>query len=162
MKTDLRAAAQAMLDVMTGGRAVGSADELQSIIADLDAALAQPQASGQMDPILRQSIEALAAIDEALGLPADGCNSTEQTLEAINELKRRAAPEEDAMQRLYDTGQELEEALAQPQANLRAAASTLATTANESILADSCGDDPMYGPLRTAIADVRSALAAAR
>ena len=34
-----------------------------------------------------QMIAALAAIDEALGLPADGCNSTAQTLAAIKKLK---------------------------------------------------------------------------
>lgn len=34
-----------------------------------------------------QMIAALAAIDEALGLPADGCNSTHQTLDAIRELQ---------------------------------------------------------------------------
>lgn len=34
-----------------------------------------------------QMIAALAAIDEALGLPADGCNSTAQTLAAIRALK---------------------------------------------------------------------------
>ena len=34
-----------------------------------------------------QMSAALAAIDEALGLPADGCNSTAQTLAAIKKLK---------------------------------------------------------------------------
>lgn len=42
---------------------------------------------------------------------------------------------------------------------LRKAAQSLATTANEYILADSHGDDPVYEPLRTAIADVHAALA---
>lgn len=34
-----------------------------------------------------QMIAALAAIDEALGLPADGCNSTAQTLAKIRNLR---------------------------------------------------------------------------
>lgn len=34
-----------------------------------------------------QMIAALAAIDDALGLPDDGCNSTAQTLDAIRELR---------------------------------------------------------------------------
>jgi hypothetical protein len=38
-----------------------------------------------------QMIAALAAIDEALGLPADGCNSTAQTLEAIRGMRARIA-----------------------------------------------------------------------
>ena len=36
-----------------------------------------------------QMIAALAAIDEALGLPADGCNSTAQTLAAISSIISR-------------------------------------------------------------------------
>lgn len=36
-------------------------------------------------------IRALAAIDDALGLPQDGCNSTAQTLAKIEELKAAAA-----------------------------------------------------------------------
>jgi hypothetical protein len=41
-----------------------------------------------------QMIAALAAIDAALGLPADGCNSTQQTLDAIAKLKAEAAKSE--------------------------------------------------------------------
>ena len=37
--------------------------------------------------VLRPMVHALAAIDAALGLPADGCNSTQQTLAAIKKLK---------------------------------------------------------------------------
>jgi hypothetical protein len=37
-----------------------------------------------------QMIRALAAIDEALGLPADGCNSLAQTLAAIRALQAKA------------------------------------------------------------------------
>lgn len=36
-------------------------------------------------------ILALAAIDEALGLPDDGCNSTQRTLHAIQRLRTEAA-----------------------------------------------------------------------
>ena len=36
-------------------------------------------------------IRALAAIDDALGMPQDGCNSTERTLARIKELKAAAA-----------------------------------------------------------------------
>lgn len=42
-----------------------------------------------MNDISVQMILALAAIDEALGIPADGCNSTARTLNAIRELQRR-------------------------------------------------------------------------
>lgn len=41
-----------------------------------------------------QMIAALAAIDAALGLPDDGCNSTQQTLDAIAKLKAEAAKSE--------------------------------------------------------------------
>jgi hypothetical protein len=41
-----------------------------------------------------QMIAALAAIDSALGLPDDGCNSTQQTLDAIAKLKAEAAKSE--------------------------------------------------------------------
>jgi hypothetical protein len=41
-----------------------------------------------------QMIAALAAIDAALGLPDDGCNSTQQTLDAIAKLKTEAAKSE--------------------------------------------------------------------
>ena len=34
-------------------------------------------------------IHALAAIDEALGLPPDGCNSTARTLAKIKELREQ-------------------------------------------------------------------------
>ena len=50
-------------------------------------AAAQPQQAASMDALTHQMIAALAAIDEALGLPADGCNSTAATLAAIRELK---------------------------------------------------------------------------
>ena len=41
-----------------------------------------------------QMIAALAAIDAALGLPEDGCNSTQTTLDAIAKLKAEAAKSE--------------------------------------------------------------------
>ncbi len=41
-----------------------------------------------------QMIAALAAIDAALGLPEDGCNSTQQTLDAIAKLKADATKSE--------------------------------------------------------------------
>lgn len=41
-----------------------------------------------------QMIAALAAIDAALGLPEDGCNSTQRTLDAVRKLKTEAAKSE--------------------------------------------------------------------
>jgi hypothetical protein len=41
-----------------------------------------------------QMIAALAAIDAALGLPEDGCNSTQRTLDAVRKLKAEAAKSE--------------------------------------------------------------------
>lgn len=41
-----------------------------------------------LDPI--PLIQALAAIDDALGMEQDGCNSTEATLDAIRELREQA------------------------------------------------------------------------
>lgn len=41
-----------------------------------------------------QMIAALAAIDVELGLPEDGCNSTQRTLDAIAKLKTEAAKSE--------------------------------------------------------------------
>ena len=45
-----------------------------------------------MTAVQQQMVEALAAIDEALGMPPDGCNSTAMTLWAIGELKARPIP----------------------------------------------------------------------
>lgn len=46
-----------------------------------------------------QMIAALAAIDDALGLPQDGCNATSRTIAAIHELQQAAqAAEENAYQ----------------------------------------------------------------
>lgn len=45
--------------------------------------------------MFEQAIRALAAIDDALGIEADGCNEPERTLEAIAELKAQAARGED-------------------------------------------------------------------
>jgi hypothetical protein len=41
--------------------------------------------------IFEQAVRVLAAIDEALGLEEDGCNSPERTFAAIAELKAKAA-----------------------------------------------------------------------
>lgn len=38
--------------------------------------------------MFESSVLVLAAIDEALGLPDDGCNSSDRTLEAIARMKR--------------------------------------------------------------------------
>ena len=47
-----------------------------------------------------QMIAALAAIDDALGIPQDGCNSTARTIAAIHELKQAVqSAEENAYQR---------------------------------------------------------------
>lgn len=40
-----------------------------------------------IDPMFTASIKALAAIDKELGMPEDGCNSTQATLAAIRLLK---------------------------------------------------------------------------
>ena len=42
------------------------------------------------DSMLAATIRALAAIDDALGLPQDGCNSTEQTIDEIKRLRAAA------------------------------------------------------------------------
>lgn len=44
-----------------------------------------------VDRLTQAMILALAAIDAELGLPEDGCNSTQRTLEAIRLLKVEAA-----------------------------------------------------------------------
>ena len=41
--------------------------------------------------MFEQAVRTLAAIDEALGIEEDGCNSPERTLVAIAELKAKAA-----------------------------------------------------------------------
>ena len=41
--------------------------------------------------MFEQAIRTLAAIDDALGIEDDGCNEPERTLEAIEELKEKAA-----------------------------------------------------------------------
>ena len=45
--------------------------------------------------MFEQAVRTLAAIDDALGLDDDGCNEPERTLEAIAELKAKAARGED-------------------------------------------------------------------
>lgn len=47
-----------------------------------------------VDRLTQAMILALAAIDAELGLPEDGCNSTQRTLEAIRMLKKEAAKSE--------------------------------------------------------------------
>lgn len=47
-----------------------------------------------VDPVMVAMAQALAAIDAALGLPEDGCNSTQRTLEAVRKLKAEAAKSE--------------------------------------------------------------------
>lgn len=47
-----------------------------------------------VDRLTQAMILALAAIDAELGLPEDGCNSTQRTLEAIRLLKVEAAKSE--------------------------------------------------------------------
>jgi len=47
-----------------------------------------------VDPVMVAMAQALAAIDAALGLPEDGCNSTQRTLDAVHKLKAEAAKSE--------------------------------------------------------------------
>lgn len=47
-----------------------------------------------VDPVMVAMAQALAAIDAALGLPDDGCNSTQRTLDAVHKLKAEAAKSE--------------------------------------------------------------------
>lgn len=47
-----------------------------------------------VDPVMVAMAQALAAIDAALGLPEDGCNSTQRTLDAVLKLKTEAAKSE--------------------------------------------------------------------
>jgi hypothetical protein len=49
---------------------------------------------------LTQAVGALAAIDAALGLPEDGCNSTGRTLAAVRELQARASSAQQQAQAL--------------------------------------------------------------
>jgi hypothetical protein len=49
---------------------------------------------------LTQAVGALAAIDAALGLPEDGCNSTGRTLAALRELQARASSAQQQAQSL--------------------------------------------------------------
>jgi len=53
-------------------------------------------------------VRALAEIDEALGLPADGCNSTARTVQEIARLRR-----------LAQTGEELARAVMADHGNVR-------------------------------------------
>ncbi len=46
------------------------------------------------DPVMVAMAHALAAIDAELGLPEDGCNSTERTLDAVRKLKSESAKSE--------------------------------------------------------------------
>lgn len=48
----------------------------------------------KLDPVMVAMARALAEIDAALGLPEDGCNSTQRTLDAVNKLKSEAAKSE--------------------------------------------------------------------
>lgn len=56
-----------------------------------------------------QMIRALAAIDEALGLPDDGCNSTAQTLDAIRQLRANLAASQARSVRMVELMRKLRE-----------------------------------------------------
>ena len=56
--------------------------------------MADGNITATVDSLTEAMIHALAAIDAELGLPADGCNSTARTLEAIRALKKDAAKSE--------------------------------------------------------------------
>ena len=47
-----------------------------------------------VDPVIVAMAQALAAIDAELGLPEDGCNSTQRTLDAVRKLKAEATKSE--------------------------------------------------------------------
>ena len=47
-----------------------------------------------VDPVMVAMAQALAAIDAELGLPEDGCNSTQRTLDAVRKLKAEATKSE--------------------------------------------------------------------
>lgn len=47
-----------------------------------------------VDPVMVAMAQALASIDAELGLPEDGCNSTQRTLDAVRKLKTEAAKSE--------------------------------------------------------------------
>jgi hypothetical protein len=53
-----------------------------------------------IDPMCAASIKALSAIDKELGLPEDGCNSTQNTLVAIRLLKAAHADDVTEIDRL--------------------------------------------------------------
>jgi hypothetical protein len=61
-----------------------------------------------MTPMERDMVRSLAEIDEALGLPADGCNSTARTLAEIDRLRK-----------LAQTGEALARAVMADQGNVR-------------------------------------------
>lgn len=56
--------------------------------------MADGQITVTVDPVMVAMAQALAAIDAALGLPEDGCNSTQRTLDAVHKLKAEAAKSE--------------------------------------------------------------------
>ena len=89
-----------------------------------------------------QMISALAAIDDALGLPQDGCNSTAKTLARIKTLRSQ----EKQLTELREIGKLAFRALAS------------ASKVAESVDADNWTEDEMLSDLRQQIHDVSMSL----
>jgi len=80
-------------------------------IERLQRELAEARPCDHHKSMFESAISALAAIDRELGMPEDGCNEPDATLEAIRELKRQLAQQE--IERLTARIAELEAAQAE-------------------------------------------------